>query len=319
MSLSEISNKAQRRLVRRSLATNRDLVLEYQRTYALISLRVDSLVETLSYEKQIGRKITKAEKVRRLSVLREQVAADLGRFTAGAEHAITLGRQQASRLGRQYAAEVQMQLGGVFPFQEKASPFSAGRGDVDRLLREVGKDGAAILREFEEGVLSSKGTPRLLDTADRFRERMSTIPLNRVRTIARTEMVNAYRNASLIALRDAAARGEGSVITGWKWKCRLSIRSCAVCVGMHGRVFPLEVSFATHPNCYCTLLPVLIGQRKTQTGIEWFAKQDEEIQRTILGRGKFELYSEEKLSLEDLIAYDGRNRWEKTLREVRPD
>jgi len=92
---------------------------------------------------------------------------------------------------------------------------------------------------------------------------------------------------------------------------------------MHGRVFPLSEEFASHPACRCSPAPRAKGSRvEVETGEAWFAKQDEAVQRKILGPGAFDAYRSGEVALADLVKTThspqwGASRTVRALRDVR--
>lgn len=53
--------------------------------------------------------------------------------------------------------------------------------------------------------------------------------------LARTEMMRAYREAQRVNMLQNA-----DVLSGWKWSSALDRRSCTICIGQHGKVFPID-------------------------------------------------------------------------------
>lgn len=77
--------------------------------------------------------------------------------------------------------------------------------------------------------------------------------LTRALTIARTEMLDATREAARLAQRAA-----GDVVTGWMWLASLDRRCCSICWIQHGTVYPLDQPGPwDHPNGRCTRTPVV--------------------------------------------------------------
>src|SRR5579872_2469598 len=61
------------------------------------------------------------------------------------------------------------------------------------------------------------------------------VSLYRAQTIARTEMLNAYRDSNL-----ATFQANSDVVSGWVWTADLSARSCPACIFMNGSVHGLD-------------------------------------------------------------------------------
>lgn len=87
----------------------------------------------------------------------------------------------------------------------------------------------------------------------------------RSRTIARTEITRASTEAEIQAYE------QSGVVKGKEWYTALDERTCLECSAMHGKVLSIRENYADkeetgyadvpgpalHPNCRCTLLPVL--------------------------------------------------------------
>ena len=138
----------------------------------------------------------------------------------------------------------------------------------------------------------------------------------RASTIARTESLRAYRTAA-----QETYSANSDVVLGWIWLAALSSRTCGVCLGLHGKRFPLKADFGTHPNCRCTQIPVTEEDYSIPTGEDWFREQPAEVQERILGKAKFAAYTEGQIRLADLIGERDDKEWglvrfEKSLKDV---
>ncbi|WP_341719946.1 hypothetical protein QQG74_09670 [Micromonospora sp. FIMYZ51] len=75
--------------------------------------------------------------------------------------------------------------------------------------------------------------------------------LTRAINVARTEMLDAYRETSRYAHTVNA-----DVLDGWTWHADLGPRCCTACWVMHGRTYPAEVPGPWgHQQCRCARLP----------------------------------------------------------------
>ncbi len=80
--------------------------------------------------------------------------------------------------------------------------------------------------------------------------RATATAMARSMTIARTEMLRAYRTASH---RNYEANSD--VVDGWIWMSAANARTCAACFGLHGSFHKLTERMSSHPNCRCSPAP----------------------------------------------------------------
>lgn len=69
--------------------------------------------------------------------------------------------------------------------------------------------------------------------------------LSRAQTVARTEMMRAWRESTR---RNYQANS--SIVQAWVWHSAADGRSCPACWAMHGTEFPLVERLDGHPNCF---------------------------------------------------------------------
>lgn len=134
----------------------------------------------------------------------------------------------------------------------------------------------------------------------------------RTYTIARTEMLRAYRTASI---RNYAANSD--ILDGWVWVAAKSKRTCAACLALDGRVFPLEERFMRqHVNCRCSCVASVRGVPwQRETGSEWLAKQPKGVQDAVLGKKGGEAYRAGDVELGDFIRRDASAVWGPSYRD----
>jgi SPP1 gp7 family putative phage head morphogenesis protein len=153
----------------------------------------------------------------------------------------------------------------------------------------------------------------------------------RANTIARTEMLRTFREASRQSMI-----ANSHIIKRWRWSAGLDPRTCALCWAMHGREFELSTKMATHPNCRCVMLPVTktfkelgikgvqesyLGYKFNNTGPEMFKGLSQPEKIAVLGRGGTAAYNLGLLKLEDYEANTFHPQWgagrrAKSLREI---
>ena len=119
----------------------------------------------------------------------------------------------------------------------------------------------------------------------------------RAQVIARTELIDAHRNAA-----QASHDANRDVLAGWVWWAELGPRTCPSCVMQHGKLHDLdEPGPLDHHQGRCARLPrtktwaelgfdVPESRPGIETGLDWFHRQPEGVQRSILGPQRFEAW-----------------------------
>lgn len=130
--------------------------------------------------------------------------------------------------------------------------------------------------------------------------------LNRALTVARTETMRAYREATR-----QSYLANSDIVDGWIWTAHPSTRTCAACWAMDGTHHKLDEPLGSHPRCRCTMVPELapwgdihpalagLGELNHPTGAERFAQLSEADQRAILGPSRYEAYRDGRLTIDD--------------------
>jgi SPP1 gp7 family putative phage head morphogenesis protein len=170
-------------------------------------------------------------------------------------------------------------------------------GQITSRHREISPAAtAAIRRELARGIAVGDNPRTAARRMVRGIEDQFNGGLTRAMTIARTEMLDAAREASHVV--DQANR---STLAGWVWEAHLDPSTCRSCIAMHGTLHPVdEPGPYDHPNGRCARVP------KTKTWAElgfegideprdlqsdadaWFEGLSEEQQRRILGGRGYE-------------------------------
>jgi SPP1 gp7 family putative phage head morphogenesis protein len=119
-------------------------------------------------------------------------------------------------------------------------------------------------------------------------------------TIARTANMDAYRSSQA-----AFFKANKDIVSGWQWMASLSFGTCPACLAMNGKFFRDDEKMETHWSCRCIPIPILKGfeSEPMQSGEDWLKSQPEDIQRKVLGPGKYDLWRQGKISLQDMVAH----------------
>jgi hypothetical protein len=124
------------------------------------------------------------------------------------------------------------------------------------------------------------------------------VAAQRAITVARNGIYSAYRAGVSLFLGDAL---------GWIWKADLSgdPPPCAACIAMDGTKHTPDETLDSHINCRCQPEPYYTEDEadNAPTGADWFDQQSEDTQSAILGPGMYQLYADNKITLQDVVQY----------------
>lgn len=141
------------------------------------------------------------------------------------------------------------------------------------------------------------------------------VSYTRAETISRTEVIRAYREATLETYRTSP------VVTEWVWVAALDVRTCFACAQMSGTVHPMSESLDGHPRCRCAMSPKTktweeLGFKgipdtnpKIPSGSDWFKNLTQAEKRNVLGPQKLDLLNSGKVTPQDLIARPTNKTW----------
>lgn len=306
-----------------------EMVRAYGAAYERLRPELDRVRGRIAAIRASGQEPSRAMLYReaRLDALERQVSEQIADFSARAQLIVGGAIERATEQGAVHAAaliETVIPPGvavtpatGVGTIATAESiPLATGAVEqivaitqrtapVGRLLATLGPDAAqAVTDALISGVTQGRN-PRVIATDIR---RALGGNLTRALTIARTEVMRSYREASR-----AQYAASADVLNGWVWTADLSKRTCAACIAQHGSVHTVTEIMATHPRCRCTMSPQVKPWRelghgatpesvRVESGPAWFRRQDADTQRAILGPAKYDAYRGKEITLPDLVA-----------------
>jgi SPP1 gp7 family putative phage head morphogenesis protein len=284
-----------------------------------LEAEINGLAQDFEDRRREGRSISQAALYRmdRWQSLRRQALQQFELYEDYADAAIAQGQREFAQLAIDHAAQaIGLQYEGVGAFFDRLPVEAvenmiglAGDGSpLHELLSAGWGDGVAgLTRELVNSTALGRG-PR--ETARRMQRGMAQ-GLNRALTIARTEQHRVYRNA---AQQQYAASG---VVYGHRRLATHDDRVCPACLAAEGELLDVNEPLYDHPNGRCTSIPLVDGlpEVEFENGPTWFARQDADTQRRILGPARYRLY-QQGASIEGMFERVEDDTWGPSLQPM---
>jgi SPP1 gp7 family putative phage head morphogenesis protein len=310
----EIADAYRRALLRKERKAAVRLIETYGTAWARLERELAKLTAQIAEARAKGEPVNQfwLARQQRYGDLLRRVGEEMRKFSDAAEIMITKQQSAAAKAGLRDSVALMsaaVESAGVrtafnkLPVAavENMVGFLGDGSPLRSLLDQIPRSGRAIVEQgLIEGVALGRN-PRAI--ASQIREGLGG-NMVRALTIARTEMLRAYRTAS-----HQAYQANADVLTGWVWRSSRSRRSCAACIALDGTFFPLAQPMRPHPRCRCTMIPAVRGV-EVDRGVDWFKQQSADVKRSILGTDKaYEAIKRGDLKLEDLVGLQRSAQW----------
>lgn len=220
------------------------------------------------------------------------------------------------RLGHAYVPEITgmgwaMAGGALAPLPRAAIEtmvgMTANGSPLAKLFDGIGR---ATRKEWERvltfGVTAGK-PPRVIA---RMAHEATATGLSRATTIARTEMLRAFRVSS-----HETARRNPRIISGWVWCAALSTETCASCIAMNGTVHSMDEDFNDHPNGRCSALYITPSMsaddilRRLPNSEKWLKTLDDKQLDRIFGHGAAQVWKTGRVPLRKFATLARNDTW----------
>lgn len=287
-------------------------------TLKKIQPHLDALYQKIGNAQQSGQPVPLhwLYEKNRLQTIKAWISGQIDQYGAIAKSTTIALKKKGVQLGEQSGLD---QLDATLPDQ---TPYSFGvpsQGAIESIVGSTQKGsplsdlfdgfGAEAAQKVGQVLISAitlGDNPRKIarDVEDAL-----DISRSRALTIARTEMLRAYRESAL-----ETYRANDDVVEGWLWMSALDAKCCCACIAMHGTVHSLDEDLDGHPNCRCTKSPRVKGSSFSPLlGSDWFDDQSEAVQRQILGsNAAYEAYND-GASLSDFVGVNHDKDWGKSV------
>lgn len=204
---------------------------------------------------------------------------------------------------------IQLSLGAGFGFDrlpvDAVETYVGLLGDgtpLYRLLKEAYPESLdGIIHSILDGAARGLSPISMAnDMAERF-----GMGLDRITLIARTEQLRVNRLVSSEQYRSSGLSGV------MKRVATKDDRVCMACLVSDGEIIPLHKELDDHPRGRCVAVfqidkvPVIQWEK----GVDWFERQEEDFQRSMMGDAKFELWRDGVFDLSDLRRTSHNSTW----------
>lgn len=254
-------------------------------------------------------------RMERFQALLRQAQQQWDLYQAYSATTITDGQLEYGALGIDHAAQaIGIQYDGVGTFFDRL-PVEAienmvgltGDGAPLNLLLQDGFGDMAngMINELVRGTALGRNPRRVA----RDMVRGTAHGLNRAMTIARTEQLRVYRNASQ---QQYEASG---VVVQHRRLAAHDDRVCAACLMQEGEILQPGEPVYDHPNGRCSSVPDVAGLANVQweLGRDWIIRQDEATQRKILGAVRYDAWRNNQFDLDQLVVVTDDPVWGRSL------
>lgn len=265
--------------------------------------------------------------VKRSAFQRRRLEAILPEITATIRQAYSsLNRTQQTTL-REVAAMTGAGVRATVNATFETQPFTAGLSEarLKALVSDVAMEGAPLQEWWstQAGALrrrwhnSMRQGLALQEPLSRLRVRTRDVLKNsasEAETLVRTGLISTQNTA-----RNAIYDVNADALRGVQWITALDTRVCVICRALSGKLFSVPAhrpighslpwpGVIAHPRCRCTQIPIPEGIDVAEdvTFDVWLQGRTVAQQRAILGRGRFALWSEGKIRLDQMVSQDHR-------------
>lgn len=333
MNIYQYANRFRRKLLLQEKDAANQLVLDFGGIWNSIkrSIKEIDLLVSAAQKDSISLQAEQIIRRDRLQAILEQIERRILQYAPVADFRIRLAQQEAIIAAQSHFQQLALfadtnvsasVLSVNASFQTAALDaaqnligYLADGSPLDQHLKSIAQNASDDIRKVLLRAVAEGFNPR--KTAKTI-QKIAGVSLTKTLAVSRTETLRAYRQASI-----QNYRANSAIVKGWEWTATLSSRTCAACLALDGKKFPLSEEFGSHVNCRCTPVPILVGVEYSPrtTGKEWFDAQEQKVKEQILGKQAADAYKAGVVTLDDFVGETtdpdwGVIRWQKSLKQA---
>ncbi len=260
----ELAALAYRRAMgRRNRRVLRELLARWRRAEHRLEVKLANVAHKIAQARARGEivNVSWLYTEARLTLILTELDAEVAAYAAAVQDAIREGRLGAAQLALDHAESlVAMGMGqaptgvtlaqvwnGVNPAAINAMAASLTNGaPLAGLMAGLGGSLAVQAQDVLIDAVVQGRNPREVVAELR---RLLGIPRSQAMTLARTEILGAYRQATSLSYK-----ANSDVVESWVWHAEIG-GCCGACLAMHGTVHDVADPMSPHPNCRCAMVP----------------------------------------------------------------
>ncbi len=320
-----VSDAYRARLQAREAQAVREMAQAYSTATRRLSREAVALADEVTRLREAGEAVPpwKVAQIERYRDLMGQAQDELGRLGEDGARIITDLQREGLKLGMDMAeAQVTALIppGIALSFNrlpvgalESMVGFLQDGSPLARLLAELGTTQVQRIGELLQNGLALGWNPRKVAGMI---HREVGMALTRSLRITRSEMLRAWRRSSIQGYRD-----QRGLVKGYKRHAQQDTRTCIACLLEDGHLYETEDEFTDHVQGRCAVIPVTrswaeLGfpnipdtNAEWEAGRDWFLRQDESTQRSILGNGMYGAWQGGEISLDDMKTLHRSQEW----------
>lgn len=170
-----------------------------------------------------------------------------------------------------------------------------GREAWVRQLEQYVTDSATVINNAAfQGIAAGKNP---LAIARDIRAAVQAFPAFQANNLMRTLHMTAFRDVTA-AIHVANA----DILEGVMRIATLDARCCLACIAQHGDVYPVGTRVDDHHQGRCIGVGIVRGRpREVESGIDWFARQPDDIRRELAGGANYNALEAGAVTLRDFV------------------
>jgi SPP1 gp7 family putative phage head morphogenesis protein len=293
----------------------RQVVAAYQQALAVIVGQRSDLLKRLAAARAAG-PITPRwlYEQQRMAALSKVIRAEIFAYTGTASRLVVTAQDEALAVGRVHgqrwgeSLDARMRPGPLGVLQSLLGHLADGspvQAALQGLPDGVEQQTRTVL---VAGIAANRPQQWIVDEMDKALD----VPRWRAETLARTEYWRAYR-----ASQQQVFLANPDAVAGWVWRAKRDAATCIACIAMDGTEHKVEDLLREHPRGRCQMVPIPQGRRPRQraTGEDWLRRQRPDVQRAIMGPGKWEAWQAGTVRVSDMAVMHDDPLWGLTVRE----